>query len=145
MLGPADGVVNEIELDLEFLALRDFGAIGVQQRLRVGDFLRHRFRVCSRSAGRSCHLGANGAQLVHDLAVQGTGIAGVRRQQACLREVLLRYESACDEPAWEFPKLQPPGFKRNRFNFGFTPELVRTREEMDAHQRLTMRPRVHRK
>ena len=36
-LGAADGVVNEVEFDLEFLALLDLGAIGFEQRMGLGD------------------------------------------------------------------------------------------------------------
>ena len=39
-LGAVDGVVNEVELDLEFLALLDLGAIGFQQRMGLGDLAR---------------------------------------------------------------------------------------------------------
>ena len=34
-LGAVDGVVNEVEFDLELLALLDLGAIGFQQRMRL--------------------------------------------------------------------------------------------------------------
>jgi hypothetical protein len=50
-LGAVDGVVNQVELDLELFALLDLGAIGFQQRVRVGDLARdRRFRCRSRGA-----------------------------------------------------------------------------------------------
>ena len=39
-LGAVDGVVNEVELDLELFALFDLGAIGFQQRLGFGNLAR---------------------------------------------------------------------------------------------------------
>ena len=36
-LGAVDGVVNQIELDLELFALLDLGAIGLEQRMGLGD------------------------------------------------------------------------------------------------------------
>ena len=39
-LGAADGVVDQVEFDLEFLALLDLGAVGFEQRLGFGDLLR---------------------------------------------------------------------------------------------------------
>ena len=39
-LGAVDGVVDQVELDLELLALFDLGAIGFQQRVGLGDLAR---------------------------------------------------------------------------------------------------------
>ena len=39
-LGAVDGVVDQVELDLELLALLDLGAIGFQQRMRFGNLAR---------------------------------------------------------------------------------------------------------
>ena len=41
-LGAGDGVVDQVEFDLELLALLDLGAIGFQQRLGLGDFVGRR-------------------------------------------------------------------------------------------------------
>ena len=85
-LGAADGVVDQVEFDLELLALLDLGAIGFEQRLGFGDFARRPTRrsVSRRGAARADagHLGADGAQFVHDLAMHGADIAvGGRRHR----------------------------------------------------------------
>src|SRR5713226_4496083 len=79
----------EVALDLELLALLDLGAIGVKQGARLGDFAQCRFLdgcrrsvltarshlcVTSLMTGTS-HLGADRAQLSHDLAMHGTDVA----------------------------------------------------------------------
>ena len=76
-LGAADGVVNEVELDLELLALLDLGAIGVQQRLGFGNLARDlRFGGPGRSGAAACgHLGADRAKLGHDLAMHRADVA----------------------------------------------------------------------
>src|SRR5258705_12020629 len=76
-LGAVDGVVNEIEFDLEFLALLDLGAIGFKQRLRIGDPARDRraAALCCRAVTRAGHLGTDGAQFGHDLAMHRTDVA----------------------------------------------------------------------
>ena len=51
-LGAVDGVVNQVELDLELLALLDLGAIGFQQRLRFGNLARD-LRSASVEAARA--------------------------------------------------------------------------------------------
>src|SRR5258707_1047472 len=69
-LGAVDGVVNEIEFDLEFLALLDLGAIGFKQRLRIGNPAGdRRAAACRSTVTRADHLGTNGAQFAHDLAM----------------------------------------------------------------------------
>jgi hypothetical protein len=54
-LGAADGIINEIEFDLEFLALLDLGAIGLQQRMGFSSLARHRL-----ADGSCCHAVAGG-------------------------------------------------------------------------------------
>jgi hypothetical protein len=74
-LGAIDGVVDQVKLDLELLALFDLGAVGLEQGLRLRHFAIDcffgRFR---RASGGHRHLGADGAQLVHDLAVHRADI-----------------------------------------------------------------------
>jgi hypothetical protein len=76
-LGAVDGVVNEIEFDLEFLALLDLGAIGFKQRLRIGDPARDRGAAAlrCRAVTRAGHLGTDGTQFGHDLAMHRTDVA----------------------------------------------------------------------
>ena len=61
-LGAVDGVVNQVELDLEFFALLDLGAIGFQQRLGFGDFARDRrfSGLASQRRGRRLRPSARG-------------------------------------------------------------------------------------
>ena len=77
-LGAADGIVNEVELALQLLALLDLGAIGLQRRARLCDFLRHdgfgRGQCGMRRVAVSRHLRADRAQLGHDLAMQRIGL-----------------------------------------------------------------------
>ena len=58
-LGAADGVVDQVELDLELFALFDLGAIGFQQRLGLGDLAGDRGfgRFRRAVAGRRGHHG----------------------------------------------------------------------------------------
>src|ERR1700694_416496 len=76
-LGAADGIVNKVEFDLEFLALLDLGAIGFKQGLGAGDLAWDRStdgcRCCAVSGAG--HLGPDGAQLRHDLAMHGTDVS----------------------------------------------------------------------
>ena len=103
-LGAADGVVNEIEFDLELLALLDLGAIGFQQRMRFGELSRSGISLARRSAAPpwpGCrHLGADGAQLGHDLAMHRTDVAvldrfGIGMSPRNASSIRKR----CDEPA----------------------------------------------
>jgi hypothetical protein len=80
LLGAVDGVVDQVELDLELLALLDLRAISLQQRLRV-----QRRGCLVRRARRTRHLRADGAQLAHDLVVVR------RRSLAVLMDVERRY------------------------------------------------------
>ena len=78
-LGAADGVVNQVEFDLEFLALLDLGPVGVQQRKGFGDLARNRcadrFHCHALAGAGAAHLGTDGAQFGHDLVMHGTDIA----------------------------------------------------------------------
>ena len=82
-LGAADGVVDQVDFDLELLALLDLGAIGLEQAVGLGDLARDRLadrfrrRAAVSAAG---HLGADRAQLVHDLTMHGADIAVGGRQ-----------------------------------------------------------------
>jgi hypothetical protein len=51
-LGAADGVVDQVQFDLELLALLDLGAIGFQQRPGFGDLACYRCPVVSPAAAR---------------------------------------------------------------------------------------------
>ena len=77
LLGAVDGVVNEIELDLQLLALFDLCAIASEQLLGFGQFLSRGgftgFR--NRAVVMGGHLHANGAQFAHDLVVMRSGVA----------------------------------------------------------------------
>ena len=78
-LGAADGVVDEVELDLELFALLDLGAIGFQQRLGFGNLARDlrlgRLGYCRVAVAAPGHLGADRAQLGHDLAMHRADVA----------------------------------------------------------------------
>ena len=78
-LGAADRVVNQVELDLELLALLDLGAIGFEQRMGFGDLAgdgrADRFRRRAAAGAGAGHLGADGAQFGHDLVMHGTDVA----------------------------------------------------------------------
>ena len=86
-LGAVDRVVNEVEFDLQLLALLDLGAVGFQQRLGVGNLavdLRGNGRgrgIGRGGAGRAdgCHLRPDGAQLGHDLAMHRSDLAAFDR------------------------------------------------------------------
>ena len=63
-LGAVDGIVNQVEFDLELLALLDLGAIGFEHRMRIGDLAADRLgrlrlapRCCgpARPSGRGWH------------------------------------------------------------------------------------------
>ena len=102
-LGAVDGVVDQVELDLELLALLDLGAIGFQQRVRLGDFACDRSCRGSRPSrswpATAGHLGADRAQLGHDLAMHRADLAAfdVRHDNwRVAAEGLVRYENVCD-------------------------------------------------
>ena len=80
-LGAVDRVVNEIELDLELFALLDLGAVGFDHRQCFGALARDLIldrcgdgAVGDDRAGAR-HLGADCAQLGHDLTVHGADVA----------------------------------------------------------------------
>src|SRR5260370_5924107 len=79
-LGAADRIGNEVDFDLELLTLLDLGAEGFQYCLGSGDLAQCRWIACCRHhAGSDAgHLGADRAQLGHDLAVHRAEIAAVR-------------------------------------------------------------------
>jgi hypothetical protein len=56
--------------------LLDLGAVGFQKRMRFGNLARDRpfQRRGGRALGGACHLGADRAQLRHDLAVHGADL-----------------------------------------------------------------------
>jgi hypothetical protein len=79
-LGAVDGVVNEVEFDLELFALFDLRAVGFKQRLGLGNLFRHRVADAfhgGAAALRTGHLVADRAQLAHDLAMHRNDVAGV--------------------------------------------------------------------
>src|SRR5665213_2020785 len=80
-LGAAYGIVNEVEFDLELFALLDLRAIGFDQRTGFGGLAHDRRAGCLRSGtvADAGHLGADGAQFAHDLAVHGTDVAVIGR------------------------------------------------------------------
>jgi len=58
-LGAVDGVVDQVELDLEFFALLDLGAVGLEQRMRFRDLARDggfRGFLHRRAPGATGHL-----------------------------------------------------------------------------------------
>jgi hypothetical protein len=74
-LGAVDRIMDQVELDLELLALLDLCAIGFQQSMCLRNFPCDRsFESFGRGAPgrtRACHLGADRAQLGHDLVMHG--------------------------------------------------------------------------
>ncbi|MGY4257035.1 hypothetical protein ACVI1L_004103 [Bradyrhizobium sp. USDA 4516] len=79
-LGAADRVVNQVELDLELLALFDLRTVGLEQRVGLGDFAGdRRIDAVAGALCRGCgHLGADRAKLGHDLAMHRTEIGAAR-------------------------------------------------------------------
>jgi hypothetical protein len=78
-LGAADGVVDQVQLDLELFALLDLGAVGFQQRVGFGDLgcgRRLSGLACSAPMGGGVggHLRADGPKLGHDLAMHRTDL-----------------------------------------------------------------------
>ena len=76
-LGAIDGVVDEVELDLQLLALLDLRSVGVEHGTRFGELVsrrgvdrRHGCAAGQRSRGEALrHLCADRTQLGHDLAM----------------------------------------------------------------------------
>ena len=77
LLGAGDGVVDQIELGLQLLALFDLRAISQQQGLRIGDIAAdlgvNRSRFVRAIAAWGSDLFADGPQLRHDLAMHRHG------------------------------------------------------------------------
>jgi hypothetical protein len=80
-LGAADGIVNEVEFDLEFFALFDLGPIGFDQRTGFCGLALHRRAagLRRRTVADAGHLGADGAQFGHDLAMHRANVAVIGR------------------------------------------------------------------
>ena len=85
-LGAVDRVMNEVEFDLQLLALLDLGAVGFQQSLGVGNLAvdfsvngRGRGIGCGARRADGCHLRPDGAQLGHDLAMHRSDLAAFDR------------------------------------------------------------------
>src|ERR1700677_1537337 len=79
-LGTADRIIDEIEFDLELLALLDLGAIGFEQHLGFSSLARQRLAdgSCCHALAGGTHLGTDGAQLRHDLAMHGADLSAVK-------------------------------------------------------------------
>ena len=74
-LGAVDGVIDQIEFDLEFLALLDLGPIGLEHRVGVGGLAVDRCPDLPGDPARRGHLAADRAQLVHDLLMHRACVA----------------------------------------------------------------------
>src|SRR6478735_7139337 len=125
-LGAADGVVDQVKLDLEFRALLDLGAIGFQQRVRLGNFARDRLpgfghRRAGRADGR--HLGSDRAKLGHDLAVHRADVAAFADRHFAHKGFFDTKTFATDRHEF-FPPLHFRCSRPRRFNVRFTREHV---------------------
>ena len=130
-LGAVDGVVDQVEFDLELLALLDLGAIGFQQRMGLGDLARNRRieglrrRAAAGAAATAAvgHLRADGAQFAHDLVMHGTDLAvgdGGHRHVAA-NECFFDTKTSAMNRHEIVPDLHSCSFRQMRFNIGFTP------------------------
>ncbi len=71
LLGAGNGVVDEVEFDLQLFALLDLCAIGCEQGLRFRDLLigGGADLICHGVAARRSHLRADRAEFGHDFAM----------------------------------------------------------------------------
>src|SRR5450759_509038 len=87
------------------------------------------------------HLGTDGPQFGHDLAMQGTDIAfSDRRYRHVAAKCFFDTKTFANRHE-NFPDLHSLSFRQMRFNIGFTPGPVVKSAQTAAHHRLTMRAR----
>jgi len=146
-LGAADRVVDQVELDLELLALLDLGAVGFQHRLGLGDLAQSRWIAGCRhqaASGTAGHLGADRAQLGHDLAVQRADIDAIRdfsRRQGAGKGFFNTKTLAMNRHEILLPTSPLASLRPTRFNMEFTPGTAVRAHAAATCKALTMRCR----
>ncbi|MET3160923.1 hypothetical protein ABIF34_007948 [Bradyrhizobium japonicum] len=149
-LGAVDGVVDEVELDLQLLALLDLRPVGVEHGARLGKLMgrgsvdrRHRRAGGQRGSGALRHLCADRAQLRHDLAMHRRSLlnhfgAGHLADNSLFDTKTFAVNS--------HQKLPPPHSRvfvgRSNLTRGSRPELLRGRARRREKKRLTMSMRL---
>ena len=126
-LGAADGIVNQVEFDLELLALLDLGAIGFKQRMRFGDLAVDRRADGLRSAllpapAIWARMARSSAMISRCMGPTSPSATAGHRHVA--DKCFFDTKTSAMNRHEIFPDLHSSSFRQRRFNMGFTPEIA---------------------